>query len=549
MTSNKNSGLKVKNTFLEYPEETDGTTRTRRTRSDIHEQTIFPSPLGGTAKSPFASPILQPVDETMQALPGDDVDFELVEEGHRGRGLSSMLGTRSRAGTEDGLLGQARHEPAYVVPTTPSPFLHSFPAPHVVPPFGFGYGIPDMGLPPAYGNENEICQDDMYGVSEFGNLYDAQYMQDTMESQYMAAVPYMQAEMYNQNFQNFMAYGWNSVPRDESFVYQDAPPNALQQSATEVVLSEVFTPPPQPEEVPPPSVPVEVEPANQPEPVEHPKEGRRRKKGREATTPASQPSLQEIVPPAPGSVEVEAARETDLQERPKEGRRRKGKAREEREPQDKPDSKPKEGGEVKGREQRDNEKSDPKASGGGDKHVEKVENKVASGTKSSGAGETGGTEEKQEFTTVMLRNIPNKYTREMLITQLNTDFNGLYDFMYLPIDFKNKCNVGYGFINFRTPEVCERFIDSFHGVDVRQCLPGLNSKKIVEVTPARVQGLSENVRRLRNSPVMNQLVEHPEWMPLLFNEHGIEEPFPMPDQPLPPVKPRGRNREANREST
>jgi len=81
-------------------------------------------------------------------------------------------------------------------------------------------------------------------------------------------------------------------------------------------------------------------------------------------------------------------------------------------------------------------------------------------------------------------------------------------------------------------------------VDVRKCLPWLNSKKVVEVTPARVQGLAENVRRLRNSPVMNQLQDHPEWMPLLFNEWGQEEPFPNPDQPLPPVKPRGRNRDA-----
>jgi len=149
----------------------------------------------------------------------------------------------------------------------------------------------------------------------------------------------------------------------------------------------------------------------------------------------------------------------------------------------------------------------------------------------------------EPYTTVMLRNIPNKYTREMLIKQLSLDFNGEFDFMYLPIDFKNKCNVGYGFLNFRSQESCERFIGCFHGVDVRKCLPGLNSKKIVEVTPARVQGLSENVRRLRNSPVMNQLSDHPEWMPLLFDENGIDEPFPMPDQPLPPVKPRGRNRE------
>jgi len=152
-----------------------------------------------------------------------------------------------------------------------------------------------------------------------------------------------------------------------------------------------------------------------------------------------------------------------------------------------------------------------------------------------------GAKEKDEqiagCTTVMLRNIPNKYTREMLIKQLSIDFKGRFDFMYLPIDFKNKCNVGYGFINFRTAETCEKFVQQFNGVEVRKCLPGLNSKKIAEVTPARVQGLPENVRRLRNSPVMNQLRDHPNWMPLLFDEHGHEEPFPQPDSL--PVKSRG----------
>mmetsp|Transcript_54914 Transcript_54914/g.130905 ORF Transcript_54914/g.130905 Transcript_54914/m.130905 type:complete len:489 (+) Transcript_54914:111-1577(+) len=149
------------------------------------------------------------------------------------------------------------------------------------------------------------------------------------------------------------------------------------------------------------------------------------------------------------------------------------------------------------------------------------------------------------YTTVMLRNIPNKYTREMLIDQLSRDFRGEFDFLYLPIDFKNKCNVGYGFINFRTVEKCAKFVELFDGVDVRECLPGLNSKKVCEVTPARVQGFAENVRRLRNSPVMNQLVGHPEWMPVLFNEQGEGEDFPQPDTPLPPMKPRGRGRLAH----
>lgn len=146
-------------------------------------------------------------------------------------------------------------------------------------------------------------------------------------------------------------------------------------------------------------------------------------------------------------------------------------------------------------------------------------------------------------TTVMLRNIPNKYTRDMLVKQLQAELKGQFDFLYLPIDFKNRCNVGYCFINFRTIEVRERFVEAFDGVEVRKCLPGLNSKKVAEVAPARVHGLDDNVKRLRNSPVMNELMDHPEWMPLVFDEDGREVPFPMPDQPVPAMKPRTRRRQ------
>merc|ERR1719375_755052 len=147
------------------------------------------------------------------------------------------------------------------------------------------------------------------------------------------------------------------------------------------------------------------------------------------------------------------------------------------------------------------------------------------------------------FTTVMFRNIPNKYTREMLVAQLEQDLKGQFDFVYLPIDFKNRCNVGYAFINFRTIEACEIFMLNFNGVEVRKCLPGLNSRKVTEVTPARVQGFDDNVQRLRNSPVMRELAHHPEWMPLIFDENGVQMPFPTPERPLEPIKPRRRARE------
>ncbi|KAK4398200.1 protein MEI2-like 2 [Sesamum angolense] len=54
-------------------------------------------------------------------------------------------------------------------------------------------------------------------------------------------------------------------------------------------------------------------------------------------------------------------------------------------------------------------------------------------------------------TTLMIKNIPNKYTSKMLLAAIDETHKGTYDFLYLPIDFKNKCNVGYAFINMVAP--------------------------------------------------------------------------------------------------
>ena len=39
-------------------------------------------------------------------------------------------------------------------------------------------------------------------------------------------------------------------------------------------------------------------------------------------------------------------------------------------------------------------------------------------------------------TTLMIRNIPNKYSQKMLLEEIDTNHAGVYDFFYLPIDFK-----------------------------------------------------------------------------------------------------------------
>lgn len=136
-------------------------------------------------------------------------------------------------------------------------------------------------------------------------------------------------------------------------------------------------------------------------------------------------------------------------------------------------------------------------------------------------------------TTVMLRNIPNKYNRDKLSAQLRTAGYGLeVDFIYMPIDFRNKCNVGYAFLNFRTHAACTRFAAEFHGQNSADKLPGFRSKKVCEVSEARYQGRQENVHRLQASQVMAELAGKPDWMPLLFDAEGKEEPFPEPKKQL-----------------
>lgn len=74
----------------------------------------------------------------------------------------------------------------------------------------------------------------------------------------------------------------------------------------------------------------------------------------------------------------------------------------------------------------------------------------------------------------MVRNIPNKYTQTMLLQEIDASYRGAYDFFYLPIDFKNKCNVGYAFINFMDYRRIVPFFQEFNG----QRWKNFNSEKV-----------------------------------------------------------------------
>merc|ERR1719183_2274407 len=74
------------------------------------------------------------------------------------------------------------------------------------------------------------------------------------------------------------------------------------------------------------------------------------------------------------------------------------------------------------------------------------------------------------LTTVMLRNLPNRYTRAMLLELLDEEgFAGRYNFVYLPIDFKTHCGLGYAFVDLHEPEVAEQLRQHFEGFS-RWCM-------------------------------------------------------------------------------
>ncbi|KAG9284764.1 hypothetical protein G9A89_000913 [Geosiphon pyriformis] len=131
-------------------------------------------------------------------------------------------------------------------------------------------------------------------------------------------------------------------------------------------------------------------------------------------------------------------------------------------------------------------------------------------------------------TTFMIRNIPNKYTQRMLLETLDETHKGQYDFVYLRMDFKNRCNVGYAFINF----VDANAVLSFAKTRVGKRWSRFNSDKVCELAYANIQGKVALVEKFRNSSVMEEL---PEYRPKIFSSSGSsrgkEELFPLPNDP------------------
>ncbi|KAK2974181.1 hypothetical protein RJ640_021472 [Escallonia rubra] len=187
-------------------------------------------------------------------------------------------------------------------------------------------------------------------------------------------------------------------------------------------------------------------------------------------------------------------------------------------------------------------------------------------------------------TTLMIRNIPNKYTSKMLLAAIDEQHRGTYDFIYLPIDFKakdkktiadtlflllirvllsqNKCNMGYAFINMIDPLQIIPFHEVWYNPEHNTSLwhkagvekgdeeidetgevgvgffgyrtfngrkwEKFHSEKVATLAYARIQGKAALIAHFQNSSLMN---EDKRCRPILLHTDGPhagdQEPFPL----------------------
>lgn len=131
-------------------------------------------------------------------------------------------------------------------------------------------------------------------------------------------------------------------------------------------------------------------------------------------------------------------------------------------------------------------------------------------------------------TTVMLRNLPPEYTRDMVIRLLNTEgFERLYDFVYMPMNLRTMASFGYVFVNLVSPVVADQCRSVFQGLSCWE----IESDKVCDVLwSTEQQGLSANIERYRNSPVMHEVV--PEECKPVVLANGVQVPFLAPTKRL-----------------
>lgn len=131
---------------------------------------------------------------------------------------------------------------------------------------------------------------------------------------------------------------------------------------------------------------------------------------------------------------------------------------------------------------------------------------------------------KDNRTTVMIKNIPNKYDLKTLVEELDLNFRGKYDFLYLPIDFENNCNLGYAFLNFIEPLHILLIWELYEAKRWRK----FKSVKACHLSYAKFQGKFKLIAHFEKGTIINKM--EADKRPLILN---VTEPYPsvvIPDR-------------------
>jgi len=135
-----------------------------------------------------------------------------------------------------------------------------------------------------------------------------------------------------------------------------------------------------------------------------------------------------------------------------------------------------------------------------------------------------------EWTTLMIRNLPNQYTRDDFVSWLIEEgFAGRFDFLYFPVDFETHAGMGYAFVNMVSHSDAKSLWSNLDGFSSwsQPC------KKVCRVSWGQpMQGLEAHVARYRNSPLMHAHVPDA-YRPMLFVE-GKRASFPPPTKKIKP---------------
>jgi hypothetical protein len=106
-------------------------------------------------------------------------------------------------------------------------------------------------------------------------------------------------------------------------------------------------------------------------------------------------------------------------------------------------------------------------------------------------------------TTMMIRNIPIRYSQNDLIMDLDDlGLKSEFDFLYVPMDTKTGGNVGYAFVNFVNAESAAMCMQAFDGYHFKRRQSPAN--RVACVSVAHLQGLESNLEHYKNTVVSKQ---------------------------------------------